>query len=54
MTHPDLKSKDPVITTDAAFEKVWTDKGWQKIADPSNKDKPAEVDPSAKKNPVVI
>lgn len=52
MTHPNVKATEPVKTTQAAFDKVWKDKGWKVAPDPSATtpavNDSASADPKAK------
>lgn len=33
MTNPDLPDHAPAVTTQSAFDKVWSKKGWQLVTD---------------------
>ena len=44
MRHPDLPKADPAVTTQEAFDKVWTKKGWQIVTDEPVTE-PADVKP---------
>ena len=45
MRHPDLPKADPAVTTQEAFDKVWTKKGWQIVTDEPDT-APADSKPS--------
>ena len=47
MRHPGLPKADPAITSQEAFDKVWTKKGWQIVTDELEPDTaPADGKPS--------
>lgn len=48
MTHPDLPGDESAVTTQEAFNEVWSDKGWELVdAEPAPKHNAPKPPPAA-------